>query len=308
MPVTLRSVTGGGFGGPPFSGSYNRQEFTASGTFTVPPGARVIYLTGVAAGGGGGGTTANTAGGGGGGGGGRCWRIPFYADSLLIPTVTVTVGLAGTAGAAGGGSGGNGGDLTFGSYVTLQGGRLGVGTSGTEAGGNGGSATYNRGLYSLSNLSAAVAGAAGKAAGNPGAAGDPSVWTTISGSTELGWSFVSSILEMGSLFRGWLAGGPGGGGPGAASTNLGGAGGTSDLTEVPWTDIFSTAFNITTANGGTASTEGAGGGAGLFGNGGNAGTPGGTPAAYGGGGGGGANANTGGGAGGGGYLCVEWWA
>ena len=310
MAKTLQSVIGTSMGFP-FFGVYNRQEFLATADWTVPPGARFVYVTAVGTGGGGGGSTATTAGGGGGGGGGRGWRIPFYADSSLISAVTVTIGAVGTAGAAGGGSGGNGGNVTFGSYMTFQGGRLGVGTSGTEVGGVGGSVTLASGLYKHFATNSPAGGAAG-VTGNPGTKPTEVSWSSLVVQTPLlGWSWASSTINFpvnALFFRGMVSGGPGGGGCGLASTNAGGAGGDGDTTSLAWTDILHANMNITSVTGGAAGGEASGGGAGLNGDGGaaNINAGGSTPTAYGAGG-GGANSNSAGGAGDPGWLVVEWW-
>ena len=160
--------------GPPGSGGgFNGiQEFTQSGTFTVPPGvtAILVELWGAGGGGGGGGDSAclvgiSNAGGGGGGGGGAYAR----AVVAVIPgaTYNVVVGaggtggqpcLAGTTGAASqitdnaskviasaiGGAGGGGGGAPPG-----VGGAGGTGTN--VIGRSGGSGGYEQVGYNLGN-------------------------------------------------------------------------------------------------------------------------------------------------------------
>ena len=78
---------------------YRSQQFTSSGTFIPPKGRYILYITAVGGGGGGGGSdVAGTIGAGGGGGGARCFRIPFYSDSDVISSISVTIGTGGAGG------------------------------------------------------------------------------------------------------------------------------------------------------------------------------------------------------------------
>jgi hypothetical protein len=118
-------------------GIHGQKLFTSSGTFTVPEGVELIYVTGSGGGGGGAGGgcgyTIHSAGGGGGGGGGAagfCKRLPL----VVIPGAShsVTIGAAGTGGAGGttgtgnGTAGNAGGTTSFGSLVSLDGGSGGT--------------------------------------------------------------------------------------------------------------------------------------------------------------------------------------
>lgn len=139
------------------------QQFTQSGTFTVPAGARLIRAYGVGGGGGGGGVTGAAGGngaGGGGGGGGYCESV--FEPGDLPAEVDVTVGIGGAGGAFG--TGAQGGATSFGGLWTAGGGQGGGGIAasagdtvgargggGTAVGGNavnspGGWGAYNRTL------------------------------------------------------------------------------------------------------------------------------------------------------------------
>ncbi|MFI7430754.1 hypothetical protein ACIBPB_27540 [Micromonospora sp. NPDC049836] len=119
------------------------QQFTQSGTFKVPAGARWIRAYGVGGGGGGGGVTgaaSGTGAAGGGGGGGYCESV--WSAGELPAEVQVTVGVGGAGGAFGGGA--NGGDTSFGGLWTAGGGGGAVGVAavaGDQVGGRGGGGT-----------------------------------------------------------------------------------------------------------------------------------------------------------------------
>lgn len=111
----------------------NIQTFTASGTWTKPPGANYVKIFAKAGGGGGAGAAAaasgqNTKGGGGGEG---SWSESTLLASALTATVAVTVGAGGAGGVAGAG-GSTGGATTFGAYVTTNAG-LGGSTAASSA-------------------------------------------------------------------------------------------------------------------------------------------------------------------------------
>jgi len=129
----------------------NFQDFTASGTYTVPTGVTNALIFACGGGGGSGGATSsavNRQASGGGGGGGDVVLQPVAVTSGA--SITVTIGAGGTAGVAANGAGGVGGNTTFGSLLTAAGGGGGGGsntsaTSGTvvsspnySAGGGGG--------------------------------------------------------------------------------------------------------------------------------------------------------------------------
>jgi len=107
------------------------KTFTASGTFTKPPG--YLDFEGEAWGGGGSGGSNANGGGGGGGGGQTPYRI---SASAVGTTETVTIGAGGAA--ATGANGNSGGNTTLGTLVTAYGGAKGIAGSGAAGGGGGG--------------------------------------------------------------------------------------------------------------------------------------------------------------------------
>lgn len=187
------------------------QVFTASGTFTVPAGISVIFLTECGGGGAGGGfNSANNFGGGGGGGAACVKDYPIAVSG----TVTVTIGAGGTGGV---GTGGNGGTTSFGSIVALggNGGQVGQVSAG-GAGGAGGSA--------IASPANAVATGAGAAIYIPTFAGG-------NGGGGSGTNFVAAggggtILAAGANAEvaGTANAGNGGGGSAIGSGLLGGSG------------------------------------------------------------------------------------
>lgn len=121
-------------------------RFTTSGSFTVPAGVTSLQVSGCAGGGGGGGGAGSSspfAGGGGGGGG--------AGESVIKEVVTVTPGqvievVIGNGGNRGlgnvssAGTGTAGGTTRFGDFITLAGGRAGVGGRGDSGSGGAGGA------------------------------------------------------------------------------------------------------------------------------------------------------------------------
>lgn len=262
----------------------------ATGTWTMPAGAKAIRVIAFGGGGGGGsgarGTNVAVAGGGGGAAGASMAEWTFSAAELSS-TVAYTNGAGGTGGTAvtvdntTGNPGTSGGDTLFGSYISAAGGPFG--SAGTNTGTGTGSSASTR-MYSGSNGgsgSSPTAAAAGSAISNrPG------------GST---------------------GGGGGGGFTGSATmTNTPGAGGAIQHVN---TLAGGVAGTVGSPNGGNGSSgvlgagliprPGTGGGGGYpafsgSGNGGAGGFPGG-----GGGGGAGSRAGTASGAGGnGGQGCI----
>lgn len=113
------------------------QEFTASGTFTVPAGVSTLRIEAYGAGGGGGGGSSSAAGGGGGGAAYNAGVVTVSPGAVL----SVVVGKGGTGGSSGnpGGAGSAGGAskiLDPGKVVifSANGGRGGGGASGSTGG------------------------------------------------------------------------------------------------------------------------------------------------------------------------------
>ena len=104
-------------------GLLNTQKFTASGTFTPTPGARLFRVRAQGGGGAGGGAQATSAGqlslAGGGAAGG--YSEGFFTLAQIGTSQVVVIGAGGTAATAGG-TGGNGGSTTLGSLLTVPGG------------------------------------------------------------------------------------------------------------------------------------------------------------------------------------------
>lgn len=202
----------------PASGGVAR--FTASGTFVVPAGVNLIYVSGCAGGGGGGGGAGSSAARSGGGGGGGAGRSTIKEPISVTPgqSLAVTIGAAGSAGTSGsgnGGAGGTGGNTTLGSLLTLTGGAGGGGGIGssTTAAGAGGAGGAPGGQWGgdaqLENT------------GGNGGNGGGSAFGTGGGGGRAGVS--SGTNPAGTVGFGFGAGGAGGGGN--YSTTSGRAGG-----------------------------------------------------------------------------------
>jgi len=183
--------TGGvlAFGIPKF------QQFTGSGTFTIPAGVTAAKVTVVGAGGAGGGCAAGTNNGGGGGAGGV--GIKWLSGLTPGNTLTVTVGTGGAGisnatGNAGGASSVSSGTQTI-TTVSANGGGGGFSGAGTSAGavettagtggdmnfgGNGGSFATTAGPYGGGG-GASIFGGAGA---NSGSTGRPAVGIGSGGS------------------------------------------------------------------------------------------------------------------------------
>ena len=230
------------------------QEFTASGTYTIPEGATVIEVHLIGGGGGGGGGHANStpeySDGGAGGSGGQYTFHKYTATELggTGTNITVTIGAGGTSGAGGtfdGNdnqvAGGTGGSSTFGNFLIALGGNGGgisntlnnnVPTGGVgvsfigHTSGNGGDAGCYQGSYQAATAGqtavAAPGGGGGGAHGNGSTGGAGGVGFSTSYRTRTttpgGASGSNGTADTTTTHNG-------GGGGGTRNSNVGGAGG-----------------------------------------------------------------------------------
>jgi hypothetical protein len=217
-------------------------EFTASTTWSVPPGAGSAYVVCVGGGGGGGGSGGATDAGGpagsaGGGGGGAGSFAQGFVDLQGASSVSVTVGQGGNGGSGGGpttngGTGGSGGASAFGGFIACGGGQ-----------GAGGSAFIDNGAGGAFCASGGPSGGSGDGVpgGAPSASGraaDALQYTTYGGGGGGGGGFYyppglgspADSLGSGTVYTG-LPGGSsncafGCGGGSASPFADGGTGGT----------------------------------------------------------------------------------
>lgn len=217
------------------------QEFTTSGTFTVPEGVHKIWVTACGGGGGGaGGCNSNSASkgsGGGGGGGGGCIYKKRY---IVTPgkSIFITIGEGGNGGAvptnyySDGSPGLNGGATVIGDLVTLPGGEGGKsGNNDKELAGYGGAGGINAGGGGAGN-------AGGKGAGATGGGGGLGLYSVVEfqgyGATKSGGNGSAPKEGITAASKGGngsaLSNVPlnGGGGGGGSLGFFGGDGGTGD--------------------------------------------------------------------------------
>jgi hypothetical protein len=220
--------------------------FTASGTFTKPPGYN--YFGGLEWGGGGGGGLSTAANDTGGGGGGACTAFMLSASSVGT-TETVTIGSGGNA-AAVAGNGTAGGNSTFGSLVTAYGGGAGGGNAAAARSGGGGGGALNAGTAGSTSHSPG-----GRPFGN-GTGGTASV---SDGDLGGGWGGLSADGGYSGYGGGGGGSGSNNGGNSVYGGGGGGGGGASNTTG--GTSVFGGAGGAG-SNSGTAGAGAAPGGGG----------------------------------------------
>jgi len=211
------------------------QEFTTTGTFPIPAGARFVYVEAVGGGAGGNWTSMSPSNGGGNyvgsGGFGADFNSKLFRAVDLPASLTVTIGMGGTAGNSSTPAGGIGGDSKFGDLLIARGGRAGITSfytttpnlrNSTTGGQNGGYLNSATG----STVGASDAGASQKGGG--GGAGGRSyagaVYQLPGGiSDESGWGGDGNASTQAQA-DGKFPGGGGGGCSGGAYVGKGGNG------------------------------------------------------------------------------------
>lgn len=201
------------------------RTFTASGTFTKPPGYAAFSGLVWGAGGSGG---KGTNGPGTGGGGGAC--APFQLlESALGATETITIGAGGASQTTADSPGSAGGTTTLGSLVSAYGGGAGYGiNSASSAAGGGGGGVFSAGGNGSGGNTQGGEPRVDVNNANPGFGGGGMDGTTITGTRAVygggsgggGSNTISGGVGGGSIFGG-------GGGGGVGTTAGAGAGGTS---------------------------------------------------------------------------------
>ena len=248
-----------------------QQNFTSSGTFTVPAGVTSIAVLCIGGGGGGGGSEDSDETGGGGGGGALA-----YVNNLSVTageSLTVTVGSGGNGGGGGGnGSSGGSSSLARGGTTLVQ---ANGGGGGQHRGSGGSGGTVSTGTGGSGGQGGQGANRNGSNAGGGGGAGG-----------------YSGAGGRGCDQDGSPSGASGSGGAGGGGGRNDGGGGVGVLGEGSSGSGGGTSNPGGLGSGGTNGSSGSGDG----GNGGN----------YGGGGGGAQGSENDGGDGGNGYVRILW--
>jgi hypothetical protein len=226
--------------------------FTATGTFTKPPGYTAI--TGLLWGGGGSGGAGQTRGG---AGGGAC-NIFTVDSAFLSASCSVTIGAGGTSVASGVGN--PGGTSTFdGKFNAFGGGGGSTNTGTSNVAGGGGGGALSVGATTTGSANAAAGGSPGGAVGTSSGHGGQGFGGAPSSSGALGYdSYAGGASGGGALYNSTsFAGGNsvfgGGGGAGKAQFTVGGAS----------TSVYGgagSAASQTTASNGSAPAGGGGAG------------------------------------------------
>ncbi len=138
--LTNKTLTSPAINNPTISGIGPRfQQFTSSGTFTIPSNVTVVKVTVVGGGGAGGGATAGNNGSGGGGG---SYATKWLSGLTPGNTLTVTIGPGGTGVSGANGNNGTGSTVSSGTQtitsIVTNGGIGGFSTGTAQAGGAGG--------------------------------------------------------------------------------------------------------------------------------------------------------------------------
>ena len=186
-----------------------QQDFTSSGSFTVPTGVTSINIVAVGAGGGGGGTDNNDETGGGGGGG----ALAYVNTISTTPgeSLTITVGTGGNGGGRGANGGGGGSSSVDRGGTTLV--QANGGSGGQHAGAGGAGGTVNTGSGGAGGAGGAGSNGNTNDAGGGGGAGG------YSGNGGAGAAF-----NDGNGGDGGSGGAAGGGGSGTSNASRGGGG------------------------------------------------------------------------------------